>query len=359
MNGYTWPRAVLHLDMDAFYVNVHLLDHPQDIGVPLAVGGRADQRGVLASASYEARLLGIRSAMPSSRALRICPQLRIVPADWTRIRACSRQVMDVLAGFGPLEQMSVDEAYLDLTAVPEPESVAAQIKLAVIEQTGLPCSLGLATSKLVAKVASDHDKPDGFTIVAPGDEATFLAPKPVRALWGIGPRTAETLAALAIHTCGDLAAADRVALQGRVGRQADDLILRAQGLDGRAVTAERGPAKSISQETTFASDLAEAEVLEVQLAEMARSVAGSLRKKDLVAHTVVVKFRWADFTTFTRQKSLNVATDSFDEIHALARTIFRENWPPGQRMRLLGVGVSNIDAGQVRQLRLDFPIDEG
>jgi DNA polymerase-4 len=340
--------------MDAFYVNVHLLDHPEDRGIPLGVGGRPDARGVLASASYEARQFGIRSAMPSSRALRLCPQLHIVPADWTRIRHCSREVMAILAEFGPLEQMSVDEAYLDLTAVANPETIAVQIKQAVIETTALPCSVGLATTKLVAKVASDHDKPDGTTIVMPGSEAAFLGPKPVRALWGIGPRTAESLAALNIHTCADLAAARPDTLQPQIGRQASDLIARALGIDPRPVQTDRGPAKSISQEWTFSRDVNDAEQLQKQLHEMCQAVARSLRSKGLIAHTVVVKFRWADFTTFTRQKSLNVGADSAEEIYNLAGAIFRENWPPGQFMRLLGVGVSNIGTANVRQLRLGF-----
>ena len=163
--------------------------------------------------------------------------------------------MAILAEFGPLEQMSVDEAYLDLTAVPNPESIAAQIKKAVIESTALPCSVGLATTKLVAKVASDHDKPDGYTIVTPGSEAAFLGPKPVRALWGIGPRTAESLAAINIHTCADLAGARPELLHSQVGRQASDLIDRARGIDPRPVQTDRGPAKSISQEWTFAQDV--------------------------------------------------------------------------------------------------------
>ena len=204
--------------MDAFYVNVHCLDHPEDRTVPLAVGGKPNQRGVVASASYEARKMGVRSAMPTATAVRLCPNLKLVPADWPRIRECSRQVMDILRQYGPLEQISVDEAYIDLSQQAEPETVAAHIRAEVKEKTGLPASVGLATAKLVAKVASDFDKPEGFTVVPPGTEAAFLAPLPMRAIWGIGPKTAEKLAGLGIETCGQLALADPDQLRRRFGK---------------------------------------------------------------------------------------------------------------------------------------------
>ncbi len=348
----SWPRAILHLDMDAFYVNVHVQDHPEDAGIPLVVGGQPDQRGVVASASYEARQLGIHSAMPTARARRLFPQLKIVPADWTRIRARSRQVMDVLEGYGPLEQISVDEAYLDLSTHENPVAVAALIKQDVNETTSLPCSLGLATSKLVAKVASDHDKPDGFTVVRPGKESAFLVPRPTRAIWGIGPRSAERLAAIQIHTCGQLAEAQPERIRAALGRHAVEFIQRAQGIDLREVHVERRQAKSISQEWTFSRDVNEPELLDTRLREMCASVTKSLRKKGLVAHTVAVKIRWSDFTTFTRQKSYEIGFDNEQELHQRAVAIWRENWSAGQFIRLLGVGVSNLETPQVRQLRL-------
>jgi DNA polymerase-4 len=340
--------------MDAFYVNVHILDHPHDGNIPLAVGGRPDQRGVVSSASYEARKLGVRSAMPTSHALRLCPQLKIVPANWSRIRECSSQVMDVLADFGPLEPVSVDEAYLDLTEQAHPQEIAANIKTTVKAKTQLPCSVGLATSKLVAKVASDYDKPEGFTIVTPGSEATFLAPLPTRVIWGIGPRTAERLAAMEIQTCGQLATAGVHLLQARFGRQAESLVHRAQGIDKRQVHLVRGPAKSISQEWTFSKDVSDSAQLREQLQKMCATVARSLQKRNLIAHTVTVKFRWADFTTFTRQKSVTVGIDREAEIFLLASGIWKENWPEGQKIRLLGVGVSNLVNNDVRQLGFNF-----
>jgi DNA polymerase IV len=354
MSPQNWIKAILHLDMDAFYVNVHILDHPQDSKIPLVVGGRPDQRGVVASASYEARKMGIHSAMPTSRAVRLCPKLKIVPANWKRIHECSNQVMEILAPFGPLEQVSVDEAYLDLSEHKKPEVIAAEIKTAVKAQTSLPCSVGLASSKLVAKIASDHDKPEGFTVVLPGKEAAFMAPLPTRAIWGIGPRTAERLAEQGIQTCEQLAAADVGVLKSDIGRQAGDLIMRAQGMDGRKVQVSRGPAKSISQEWTFSQDVNDPAVLSNQLQKMCASLARSLQKKNLITHTVTVKLRWADFTTITRQKSFSVGIDNEKEIFELAGALWLENWREKKSIRLLGVGLSSLEQGHVRQLSFDF-----
>lgn len=350
----SWTRAVLHLDMDAFYVNVHILDHPQDKGVPLAVGGQPHQRGVVSSASYEARQLGIRSAMPMSTAVRLCPQLKIVPADWPRIRECSQQVMDILHRYGPVEQMSVDEAYVDISEQVDVVTLARTVQDAVRTQTHLPASVGLATSKLVAKIASDHEKPQGCTIVLPGAEAEFLAPLPTRAIWGIGPRTAEKLAQLGINTCGQLAAAEMSQLYRQFGRQAADLQQRACGLDEREVVAQSGPPKSISQEWTFNQDVNDPVLLQQQLQHMSAKVANTMQRHKLVAYTVRVKFRWADFTTFTRQKTLEVGFDDAQTITRLAQSIWEEHWPPGQRMRLIGVAVTGLAEAQGRQLGFDF-----
>ncbi len=348
-----WPRAILHLDMDAFFVNVHRLEHPEDNGIPLAVGGRPGSRGVIASASYEARQFGVRSAMPSSQAVRLCPQLKIVGRNWEQIKASSSAVMAILAEYGPVEKMSVDEAYVDISEAPDPETLAETIRRRVKEETSLPASVGLATSKLVAKVASDYEKPQGCTIVPPGQEATFLAPQPVRVIQGIGPRTAERLEnQLNIRTCGELAAQDTAGLVNLFGQHAESLQRRAMGIDLREVRAERGPPKSISQEWTFSRDVNDPQALRDQLRKQAASVAQSLRRRNLVAHTVRVKFRWADFTTFTRQKSVTVGIDDQEKIYRLALAIWRENWPQGQRMRLLGVGVTNLEAPEARQFDL-------
>ncbi|MCA9864974.1 MAG: DNA polymerase IV [Anaerolineales bacterium] len=348
----SWSRAILHVDMDAFFVNVHLLDHPEDTGIPLAVGGMPDERGVVTSASYEARQFGVRSAMPTSQALRLCPQLKVVAANWTRIRECSRGVMALLGHYGPLEKMSVDEAYIDLSGLADPVAPAGEIRERMPAEMNLPASVGLATSKLVAKVASDFNKPRGLTIVSPGEEAAFLAPQPVRAIWGIGPRTAERLAALGITTCGQLAAADPDRLRERFGRDTDSLLRRARGEDERPVQPDRGPPKSISQEWTFSRDVADAEVLREHLRRMSADVADELAKSNLLAHTIRVKFRWSDFTTFTRQRSLAVGTDDAATVFRVADVIWRENWPVGRPMRLLGVGAASLVAGEGRQLGL-------
>lgn len=347
-----WVRAILHLDMDAFYVNVHLLDHPEDGGKPLVVGGRPEGRGVVASASYEARRFGVRSAMPAAQAVRLCPDLKFVAHNWPRIKACSRQVMALLRQVGPVEQMSVDEAYVDLSELAQPETEAIALRRRVKEQTGLPASVGLASSKLVAKVASDFDKPQGCTIVRPGQEADFLAPLAVRVIWGIGPRTAERLAGLGIETCGELASAELGPLREAFGRQAESLRERARGIDHRPVSSEPELPKSISQERTFTRDVNDPAFLQAKLEEMAATVAQSLQRRGLVAHTVTVKFRWADFTTFTRQKTVAPPVDTEEAIARHALLIWREHWPRGQRMRLLGVGASNLEAPQARQMTL-------
>jgi len=338
--------------MDAFYVNVHLLDHAEDAGIPLAVGGRPEERGVVTSASYEARKFGVRSAMPMAVALRLVPALKVVPPDWPSIRRSSRAVMDLLGRYGPLEKMSVDEAYIDLSGAADPEGLAREIRDQVPAETRLPTSVGLATSKLLAKVASDHEKPRGCTIVPPGQEAAFLAPLPVRAIWGIGPRTTERLAALNITTCGQLAAADVQQLVAAFGREGERLIRRASGEDDRPVESDPGPPKSISQEWTFNRDVGDAAALREHLAKMSAEVAEQLQKRNLLAHTIRVKFRWSDFTTFTRQRSLDVGADDPATIFRLAEALWRENWPEGRPMRLLGVGATGLVEREARQLGL-------
>ncbi|MFT7587560.1 MAG: DNA polymerase-4 [Cellvibrionaceae bacterium] len=348
-----WTRAIIHLDMDAFFVNVHLLEHPEDRGKPIAVGGSPTGRGVVASASYEARQFGVHSAMPSSRALRLCPNIKFVRHNWNLIKETSSAVMAVLGEYGPLEKMSVDEAYVDVSHYPDPESVALIMRERVKFETSCPASVGLATSKLVAKIASDYDKPEGCTIVLPGDEASFMAPLPVRAISGIGPATAAKLAAFNIETCGQLADSDFESLQSSFKNQAESLLKRAKGIDHRKVEADPGQSKSISQENTFNNDVDDRDYLYDQIKSMSESISQSLRRKNLIAHTVQLKFRWDDFTTFTRQRSVENGIDSAREIERLAIAVFDGFWE-GEKLRLIGVGASNIIEPTGRQLEL-FP----
>ena len=350
----SWPQAILHLDMDAFFVNVHLLEHPEDVGIPLAVGGQPQHRGVIASASYEARKRGIHSAMPSATALRKCPELKIVGSTWPSVSEKSRQVMDILRQFGAVEQVSVDEAYVDLSETDIPGQMAAEIRRKVKAETGLPASVGLSMSKLVAKVASDHDKPEGCTIVLPGEEAAFLAPLSVRVIPGIGVKTAEKLAELDIKTCGELANKELSELQKQFGRHAAALQRRAIGIDSRGVSTERGRRKSISHERTFSRDVVDADVLEEKLQEMAARIVKSLQKRGMVAHTVRVKFRWSDFTTFTRQTSFEVGTDSQSLIYGAAIILLKKHWGKEQPVRLIGLGVSGLEKPEVRQFDFGF-----
>lgn len=349
-----WARAILHLDMDAFFVNVHRLDHPEDRGIPLVVGGRPEDRGVVAAASYEARKFGVRSAMPTSTALRLCPELKIVGHTWSRIHSCSQQVMALLSEYGDVEQISVDEAFVDLGVHDDPAQLAPAIRQRVVQETSLPASVGLAVNKLVAKVASDHGKPEGCTIVLPGEEAAFVAPLPVRVIWGIGPRTAERLAEMGIYTCGDLAIYNRAQLQKRFGKQAEEMQRRAEGIDDRPVRPERGPAKSISQEWTFSRDVADEALLDKQLRKMCAAVAESLQEDGLAAHTITVKLRWPDFTTITRQKTVEIGVQQEVELYRLAHAIWRENWTAGQPVRLLGIGASRLEPAVGRQLSFEF-----
>ena len=349
-----WPQAVLHVDMDAFFVNVHLLNHPEDMGLPLAVGGQPDRRGVIASASYEARQFGIHSAMPSMRAIRLCPALKIVGSNRTEIRNSSQEVMNILENYGSIERMSVDEAYVDLNDALDPTLIAEEIQRIVKDQTALPASVGLATTKLVAKVASDYDKPEGCTIVHPGEEAPFLAPQPVRVISGIGPKTAERLNQIGITTCGQLARCDLRALQALFGRHAKSMQDRAEGIDVRKISSRRGQRKSISHERTFSQDVDDREELESHLLNMAGTISSTLKERSMIAHTIRLKIRWADFTTFTRQITKDIGTDDDRQIFEAALVLLKRNWQGKKKIRLLGVGVSGLEKPIVRQKDFGF-----
>lgn len=354
-------RHILHADFDAFYASVEQLDAPELRGKPVVVGGSPEGRGVVASASYEAREFGVRSAMPMRTALRLCPNAIRVGARFDRYREASRRVMGIFLDITPLvEPLSLDEAYLDVTdAVAKgqrPVAIAAALKRRVRAELGLTISVGAATSKSVAKIASDMDKPDGLTAVAPGDERAFLAPLPVGELWGVGPKTAERLVAAGIRVIGDIAAQREDWLRERFGSRGEHMRRLALGLDDSPVVARR-ETKSVSAETTFAKDTADPEILEAAVNRLSASVAGSLTRKDLRGRTVKLKLRLSDFTTFTRQRTLNYAVQSPEDLARPAADLLRAELRPGRAFRLIGVGVSGFDAADAeaepaRQLKL-------
>jgi DNA polymerase-4 len=347
------PRAIVHLDLDAFFAAVEILENRELEGRPVVVGGRPEHRGVIASASYRARDFGVRSAMPTARALSLCPDAIVLPPRHRLYGDYSRQVMAILHDTSSLvEQVSVDEAFLDLSEHATPwdtvVQIAAELQSRVQEEVGLSASLGVATNKLVAKVASDQNKPGGLTVVWPGEEAAFLAPLPVRVLWGIGPVTAQRLASLQVTTVGELAQLSPAVLQAQFGRQGLEMANQARGQDARPVVTER-EVKSISQERTFSRDLSAAEALEKQLREMSQRVARRLQRAELAAGTVAIKLRYADFSTLTRQMALDVPTDDGELIYQAALTLLRRTWQVGRPVRLLGVAARQLSppAGQL------------
>lgn len=349
-------RAIVHMDLDAFYAAVEVLEHTELEGKPLLIGGSPEGRGVVMTASYEARRFGVRSAMPMARALALCPQAVALPARHGEYRKRSRQVIAILREFSPLvEQMSIDEAYVDLTehaeSWDEAVTTARLIQRRIGEQEGLSASLGVATNKLVAKVASDRDKPGGLTVVPPGEEAAFLAPLPVRVLWGIGPVTADKLADIGVRTVGDLAKLPETELKARFGRHGAGMFRQAQGIDRRPLVVER-EAKSVSQETTFGRDIRDVHELEVQLRRLSEGVARRLKRSQLVTETIAIKLRYADFSTLTRQMTLSVPTDNKEIIYDSACTLFHRAWQRGRPVRLLGVAGRHLSPppGQLQLL---------
>ena len=353
-------RHIIHADLDAFYAAVEQLDNPELRGKPVLVGGSPQSRGVVATASYEARVFGVRSAMPMATAVRQCPQGIVVRPRFDRYREMSRKVMDVFHELTDLvEPLSLDEAYLDVTDTVAggklPLAVAIDLKRQVKEATGLHVSIGAGTSKSVAKVASDLEKPDGLVVVAPGEEVYFLAPLAVGKLWGIGPKTAERLHRDGIETIGDLAAQSDHWFARNFGKRASGIKAKALGQDDDPVKTERSP-KSISAETTFAEDLSDPEELRAALAKLAGNVAHHLERKEVRGKTVTVKLRLSDFTTLTRQTTLATFTNSEDTILETAWKLLAGELAPDRAFRLLGVGVSGFgdDSGQARQLALPF-----
>ena len=340
-------RRIVHIDMDAFYASVEQRDNPAIRGRPVAVGGSPEQRGVVAAASYEARRYGVRSAIPMSRAIRLCPSLVIVRPDFSKYRAVSQQVFGIFREVTPLvEGLSLDEAYLDVTENAWGEAlgmvVARRIKDAIRDQTGLTASAGVAPNKFLAKIASGWQKPDGLTVIAPERVEQFLQGLPVDALWGVGPVTARKLRARGIDKLVDIRAIDAPILEGAVGSLAGWLQQLARGIDDRPVVAEHEP-KSSGSENTFATDLTELGEIRDHVATMARDAAAWLLRRDLFARTVTIKVRYDDFTTVTRSHSTDATRDEASIVDRALALLDRTE--AGRRpVRLLGASVSNLCA---------------
>ena len=339
-------RKIVHLDMDAFYASVEQRDQPALRGRPLAVGGSPEGRGVVAAASYEARAFGVRSAMPMARALRLCPQLAIVPPDFSKYKAVSERVMALLRGCSELvEPLSLDEAYLDVTqnrwGIAYASVVAKELKRRILQETGCTASAGVAPNKFLAKIASGWRKPDGLTVISPDRVEHFLQALPVDALWGVGPVTAKKLHALGIKRVVDLRGFDFSLLQKEVGNLADWLRRLSYGDDPREVVPYRA-AKSASSETTYAEDLQDMEAIKAELARLARETAHWLEAKQLAGRTVTIKVRYGDFTTVTRSHTLSRPTSDADVISSWATELLHRTQAGRRPVRLLGARVNNL-----------------
>ncbi len=344
-------RTILHLDLDAFFCAVEELNNPALAGKAFAVGGRPQERGVVASCSSPARLFGVHSAMPMSRAKSLCPELIIIHHNFGEYSRYSREVMERLHQLSPVvEQVSIDEAFIDVSELPVPGAdIARKLQSEINQQLKLPCSIGVASNKLIAKIANDVGKasakgsapPNAITVVPAGNEQEFLAPLPVQRLWGVGPKTAQRLNSLGITTIGELARYPEKELSRNFGKNGYYLSLHARGIDDSPLSTSR-EVKSISQETTFAVDVIDANKLYETIRSLSEQVGKSLRKGQLLGSTVKIKLRWSNFTTITRQSKLAIPTDLDADIILAAFHLFEKAWTRGKPVRLVGVGVSGL-----------------
>jgi nucleotidyltransferase/DNA polymerase involved in DNA repair len=342
-------RRILHVDMDAFYASVEQRDHPALRGKPVIVGadprgGRG--RGVVSACSYEARKFGVRSALPISQAYRLCPHGVYLPTRLERYAEVSARIHAIFHRVTDLvEAISIDEAFLDVTAsqrlLGPAEQIARRLKAHIRAEEGLVASIGVATNKFVAKVASDLGKPDGFVVVPPGEEPAFLAPLPIGRLWGVGRKTEARLRDLGIARIGDLARFERRELEAIFGKNGGGLWELARGLDDRPVVPESDP-KSIGAETTFGQDTDDPEVLRRTVLKLADRVARRLRDEGFRGGTVTLKFRYEDFTTLTRAQTLEAPTDVATTIYRTALQLLEQIPRAGRKVRLLGVSASKL-----------------
>ncbi|MBN9152875.1 MAG: DNA polymerase IV [Microbacterium sp.] len=337
--------GILHVDMDAFYASVEILDDPSLRGMPIIVGG-VEGRGVVSSASYEARRFGVRSAMPVAQALRLCPAAIVVAPHFPRYLELSAQVMRIFHDVTPLvEPLSIDEAFLDVRGARRlwgsPGTIARTLRRRILEETGLTCSVGVAATKHVAKMASTISKPDGLLIIAEADTATFLAPRSVRALWGVGPKSAEALEARGIRTIGDILDTPRAVLDRVMGPAMGERVWQlARGIDVREIETDRVE-KSVGHEETFRVDISDDDTLRTELRRLADRVGARLRKNGWEASTVSIKVRFADFTTITRAQALSDPTAVGQRLGTAAIELFAQLDRP-LPVRLVGVRAEKL-----------------
>ena len=349
--GWLGQRVIMHADMDAFYASVEQREQPALRGRPVIVGGPRDARGVVTAASYEARAYGVRAAMPLRQAASLCQHAVFVPGRMRLYSDVSSQVMRIFRSCTPLvEPLSLDEAFLDMTGCERrlgaPDAMADHVRAEVRAAVDLPISVGVATNKSVAKIASTEAKPDGRRIVTPGTEQAFLDPLPVRMVWGVGPKNEARLASRGIRTIGDLARHDPERM-----RELRKPAALARGIDSRNVEAER-TAKSVGNEATFSRDTGDRDLVLRYLRQLADHVARRLRAKRLVGRTVVLKLRYADFRTITRQVTLNTPTDQLRDIFSAARDLLLREVSDRDIYRLVGVHVTGVRSETTRQLAL-------
>ena len=352
---------ILHIDMDAFYASVEERDNPSLVGQPVIVGGSAEGRGVVAAANYEARKFGVHSAMAAARARRLCPHAVCIKPRIDHYASVSRQIRDIFEQFTPLvEPLSLDEAFLDVTGSehlfgPSAE-IGRQIKRRIREELKLTASVGVASNKFVAKIASALKKPDGFVVVESSEVQAFLDPLPVGRLWGVGKVTGQVFERLGVRTIGQLRQMPLAQLNELFGASGEHFWQLAHGIDDRRVVPDR-EAKSISNETTFAEDIADVEVLRAWLVELVEQVARRLRRHDIKGRTVELKVRFADFQTITRSMTLAAPTSTTRELLEAGVELLTKRLPARHRpIRLLGFGVSKLDgSGKSQQALFDQP----
>ncbi|MFT5233990.1 MAG: DNA polymerase-4 [Candidatus Krumholzibacteriia bacterium] len=372
---HPFQRAILHVDMDAFFASVEVLDDPSLRGKPVIVGGRPTDRGVVSAASYEARAFGVHSAMSTARAVKLCPDGVFLRGRMERYSEISKEVFAVFRDFTPqVEPLSIDEAFLDVSGCGRlfgsPENIGHLIKDRIASEVGIVASVGLAENKFLAKLASDLDKPDGFVIIKPGEARALLAKLPIGKLWGVGKVAQAKFAASGIHLISDLLARSRPHLVQEFGPHINHLLELAVGHDTREVVRTDG-AKSIGNETTFSKDIANSEELRQVLHQLCDKVAHRLRTAGYLANTLTLKARYADFTTHTRSFTLPEPTDSDNEIREQACRLLEVNLQRrGRPLRLIGISAANLtrhkkrqpdlfpDAGKVRDRRLDGILDQ-